>query len=271
MTFESQGKIAQTLITIILTALGTLMFQCAKYAFFDYPRDIAQVRQNDQYELKRISILWQNYSEFQKAVHAALARADQRVEKLSAITGLGPLDLKKLEKVHAEAAQYAIEANNDYGKLQSFAVEDKLLSQPIRDTLAREATMDLEFWQLLFNCSRPGITQREIIVCNDDLTRAKFGINREATGYDQLTFNESMMQIDSDRESQQYKSTEYQMLRSYIGSIIGFIASLIAYYIILTRNVTPGAVTQKLEAQKQMENAISEDKQAGDTNLNKDV
>jgi hypothetical protein len=270
MTFESQGKIAQTLITIILTALGTLMFQCAKYAFFDFQHDFDQFDQKVQYDLKRQDTIEQNYSGFIDALRLVLDRTVKRVDKLSVIKHLESFDLKKMDEVHSEAAQYAIEANSDYSWLQSFAVDDKLLTQPIRDTLAKEVTEDAESWQVLLRCSRPGVTQREVISCNDDLTRAKFGIHG-AVRHDQLSFNESMMQIDLERERQQYISTGQQMRRSLIASMIGVIASLIAYYIILTRIVIPGALTPKLDAQTEQKGAISEDKQAGNTNLNKDA
>jgi heme/copper-type cytochrome/quinol oxidase subunit 3 len=100
---------------------------------------------------------------------------------------------------------------------------------------------------------------------------AKFPFHEEVIGHDQLTFNASMMSVDLDREIQQYKSTEFKMLCWFIASNIGLFVSLYAYYIILTRIVTSGALTQKLDAQIQQEGAISDDKQTGNTNLKKDV
>jgi hypothetical protein len=239
MNFDAHSYIVRALVPVALTALGTLAFECCQYAFFVYPHEIRELRESYQSEQKRIIAVQAYKLAFLNAEKLVFSHSMNRTRSFIEISRSMPLgrDPRTLNLIHTKASETAHEANSDYGMLLAFTPDGKYLTQAARDAAVGMAAADAEMWQTLYRCSKPGMALSEAGACNNEIPSTEFDQSKAlafaTSTHDSDNFTNSLIEIDQERNRQQYETRENEMWRWYSASMVGFILSIVAYFFII--------------------------------------
>jgi len=226
-------KVGSTLITIMLTALGAVAFQSAKYAAWDYPD--ATRASNEWYdtkieEQKVASERWKDFEDSRREIDKR--SRDRRKLLMELMTSLPKRHLDRRRLSDALSSAYSDLGSMSYAPAFGSALEAE------RAATVEELKVELEGLNLLHNwVENPGNSKAKtklLLALEQNLYREEQTLNGSLAVSKALHFFLDDQTRELDRDLKRYKKELREQLRSATVAIISLTLSLIGYILLLS-------------------------------------
>jgi hypothetical protein len=247
-------KIGTVLITIMLTAIGSVALQSAKYMEIDFYDQMKLSEERYQANLALESVPLEYWKEFNKVREAVRNNDKERSQVFST-------SLKQLSgHINIRIVGHALDtAYGDLGSL-SYAPVSGAMLEAQRTTLIQDLKIQIEGLELLYDFAQKPKSVKELLKLRNGLERNSFH-RAQSLRAEVSALNASQFESDRDKKAsadalKQYTSEMQEHAHWLNVSIISLMASVIAYGLLLSylssgvkaKSDTQGKVVSAAEA-----------------------
>jgi hypothetical protein len=225
-------KVGTVLITIMLTGIGSVALQSAKYMSMDFADRMKHSEERFQAKLALENGPWEYWKKFNEVREPISKNDTERSQILSASLKelhSGPININKLE--HALDMAYGDLGSISYAPVFGATMEGE------RATFTQDLKIQIEGLELLYDFAQGPKSVKELLKLRNGLERNTFhrsqSLRAEVSALNASQFESDRNKKASDEAIRQYKS-EMQEHNHWLNvSGISLMASLIAYGLLL--------------------------------------
>jgi hypothetical protein len=213
-----RDRIRGTVITVVMTALGTIGYQSAKYIVVDFDQQIESIqRPVDELHRER-ERLRRSRNDFQQLTKVAEERSRKRNDYLAALfqKQIQPSELRRLNK---EARGMLVDAHSDIGTISGYPAEN--FDRAYKDEFTKELRAQVELLEIVSGLRERDLTSSsKVEMLNNRVLQGELhALEASSASSSSLKFARSELESeladmdakwnDADRQFKSAKSTMY--------------------------------------------------------------
>lgn len=173
--------VIKALITLLLTGMATVAFQCGKYAFFTFPDQLEDQLKRSDLELKSVQLKSERGKKFYRICETALSTIDDHLtpdfENLRRSSPFNRNDKNRV-RLHKLAEDRIHTLDEISAEAQTVESDGYFINNPFKETQLRAIDSYIAVWTLVSECTLPDLDAVDVRNCNKEFLRRNHTFER---------------------------------------------------------------------------------------------